>query len=434
MPESCYVYAHLHLGISLNMQAFSDSEIKAIRAEFPALQIPGQTIFLDNAGGSQVLKLVADRIHDYLLTTSVQLGASYRTSTKASERVLDARKAIAELINAKDDREVVMGGSSTGLIFLLTQAILPSISAGDEIIVTNTDHEANIGAWKRLQQAGALLKIWRVNPETLQLDLDDLDQLLSPKTKWLAITYASNVLGTINPIPEISRRVHAVGGRVCVDAVAYAPHRLVDVQASGADILIFSFYKVFGPHYAVLWGKYELLRSLSNLNHFFIEEDNLPYKLQPGNVNFELSYGCQGIADYLVAMGERLGGSGNRRQLMQYAFDKFEAHENYLAQRLLDFLNAQSTVRVIGMRQVHQGNTSRVPTISFVVENTQSEAIVKHIDQFNIGIRFGDFYARHLIETLGLEKQGGVVRVSIAHYNTVEEIDALIGQLKHIIQ
>ncbi len=434
MPESCYVYAHLHLGISSNMQAFSDSEIKAIRAEFPALQIPGQTIFLDNAGGSQVLKLVADRIHDYLLATSVQLGASYRTSTKASERVLDARKAIAELINAKDDREVVMGGSSTGLIFLLTQAILPSISAGDEIIVTNTDHEANIGAWKRLQQAGALIKIWRVNPDTLQLDLDDLDQLLSPKTKWLAITYASNVLGTINPIPEISRRVHAVGGRVCVDAVAYAPHRLVDVQASGADMLVFSFYKVFGPHYAVLWGKYELLRSLSNLNHFFIEEDNLPYKLQPGNVNFELSYGCQGIADYLVAMGERLGGSGNRRQLMQYAFDKFEAHENYLAQRLLDFLNTQSTVRVIGMRQVHQGNTSRVPTISFVVKNTQSEAIVKHIDQFNIGIRFGDFYARHLIETLGLEKQGGVVRVSIAHYNTVEEIGALIGQLKHIIQ
>ncbi|MFC0349773.1 cysteine desulfurase-like protein [Undibacterium danionis] len=416
------------------MQAFSDSEIKAIRAEFPALQIPGQTIFLDNAGGSQVLKLVADRIHDYLLTTSVQLGASYRTSTKASERVLDARKAIAELINANDDREVVMGGSSTGLIFLLTQAILPSISAGDEIIVTNTDHEANIGAWKRLQQAGALIKIWRVNPATLQLDLNDLDQLLSPKTKWLAITYASNVLGTINPIPEISRRVHAVGGRVCVDAVAYAPHRLVDVQASGADMLVFSFYKVFGPHYAVLWGKYELLRSLSNLNHFFIEEDNLPYKLQPGNVNFELSYGCQGIADYLVAMGERMGGSGNRRQLMQYTFDKFEAHENYLAQRLLDFLNAQSTVRIIGMCQVHQGNTSRVPTISFIVENMQSEAIVKHIDQFNIGIRFGDFYARHLIETLGLEKQGGVVRVSIAHYNTVEEIDALIGQLKHIIQ
>nr|WP_315481356.1 cysteine desulfurase-like protein [uncultured Undibacterium sp.] len=415
------------------MQALSSKEISAVRAEFPALQIPNQCIFLDNAGGSQVLKRVADRIHDYLLSSSVQLGATYATSTTASTRVTEARQAIAELINAADDREVVMGGSTTGLMFQLIQAILPNIHAGDEIILTNTDHEANIGAWKRLQQAGAVIKIWQVNPETLQLDLSDLEKLLSANTKWLAMTYASNVLGTINPIAEVARRVHAVGGRVCVDAVAYAPHRLVDVQASGADVLVFSFYKVFGPHYAVLWGRFELLQSLANLNHFFIAEDNLPYKLQPGNVNFELSYGCQGIADYLVAIGEQFGGSGKRRQIMQYAFDKFEAHENYLAQRLLDFLNSKSSVRIIGMRQVQEGDASRVPTISFIVENTQSETIVKHIDQFNIGIRFGDFYARHLIEALDLEKHGGVVRVSIAHYNTVEEIDLLISHLNTII-
>ncbi|MBC3809288.1 cysteine desulfurase-like protein [Undibacterium seohonense] len=415
------------------MQALSSNEISAVRAAFPALQIPNQCIFLDNAGGSQVLKLVADRIHDYLLTSSVQLGATYSTSSLASTRVLEARKAVAELINATDDREVVMGGSTTGLMFQLIQAILPGIQAGDEIILTNTDHEANIGAWKRLQQAGAIIKIWQVNPQTLQLDLDDLEKLLSINTKWLAMTFASNVLGTINPVAEVARRVHAVGGRVCVDAVAYAPHRLVDVQASGADIVVFSFYKVFGPHYAVLWGKFELLLGLANLNHFFIAEDNLPYKLQPGNVNFELSYGCQGIADYLVDMGERFGGSGSRRQLMQYAFDKFEAHENYLAQRLLDFLNSKSGVRIIGMREVHEGDATRVPTISFVVENTQSETIVKHIDQFNIGIRFGDFYARHLIEALDLQQYGGVVRVSIAHYNTVEEIDLLISRLNTIL-
>lgn len=432
-PESCYVYARSHSGIYLLMQALSSKEISAVRAEFPALQIPNQCIFLDNAGGSQVLKRVAERIHDYLLSSSVQLGATYATSTTASARVTEARQAIAELINAADDREVVMGGSTTGLMFQLIQAILPNVHAGDEIILTNTDHEANVGAWKRLQQAGAVIKIWQVNPETLQLDLNDLEKLLSANTKWLAMTYASNVLGTINPIAEVARRVHAVGGRVCVDAVAYAPHRLVDVQASGADVLVFSFYKVFGPHYAVLWGQFELLQSLANLNHFFIAEDNLPYKLQPGNVNFELSYGCQGIADYLIAIGEQFGGSGKRRQIMQYAFDKFEAHENYLAQRLLDFLNSKSSVRIIGMQQVHEGDASRVPTISFIVENTPSEAIVKHIDQFNIGIRFGDFYARHLIEALGLQQYGGVVRVSIAHYNTVEEIALLISHLNTII-
>jgi cysteine desulfurase family protein (TIGR01976 family) len=415
------------------MQALSPNEINAVRAAFPALQIPNQCVFLDNAGGSQVLKTVADRIHNYLLTNSVQLGASYSTSTLASARVLGARKAIAELINAADDREVVMGGSTTVLMFQVIQAILPEIQAGDEIIVTNTDHEANIGAWKRLQNAGAIIKVWQVNTLSLQLDLDDLDKLLSPKTKWLAMTYASNVLGTINPVAEVAQRVHAVGGRVCVDAVAYAPHRLVDVQASGADMLVFSFYKVFGPHYAVLWGKLELLLGLANLNHFFIADDNLPYKLQPGNVNFELSYGCQGIADYLVAIGEQFGGTGSRREVMQFAFDKFEAHENYLAQRLLDFLNTKTSVRIIGLCHVQEANASRVPTISFVVENTQSEAIVKHIDQFNIGIRFGDFYARHLIQTLDLEKHGGVVRVSIAHYNTVEEIDLLISHLNTIL-
>lgn len=415
------------------MQALSPMEISAVRAAFPALQIPNQCVFLDNAGGSQVLKTVADRIYDYLLTSSVQLGATYSTSSLASARVLGARKAIAELINAADDREVVMGGSTTGLMFQLIQAILPAIQAGDEIILTNTDHEANIGAWKRLQQAGAIIKIWQVNPETFQLDLEDLDKLLSNKTKWLAMTFASNVLGTINPVAEAARRVHAVGGRVCIDAVAYAPHRLMDVQATNADIVVFSFYKVFGPHYAVLWGKFELLLGLANLNHFFIEEDNLPYKLQPGNVNFELSYGCAGIADYLIAMGEHFGGLGNRRQLMQYAFDKFEAHENYLAQRLLDFFNAKSIVRIIGMSQVHEGAKSRVPTISFIVKNTQSETIVKHIDQFNIGIRFGDFYARHLIDALDLKKHGGVVRVSIAHYNTVEEIDLLISHMNTIL-
>jgi cysteine desulfurase family protein (TIGR01976 family) len=415
------------------MQALSPMEISAVRAEFPALQIPDQCVFFDNAGGSQVLKRVADRIYDYLLTSSVQLGATYPTSTFASTRVIAARQGIAELINAADDREVVMGGSTTGLMFQLIQAILPGIQTGDEIIVTNTDHEANIGAWKRLQQAGAIIKIWQVNTKSMQLDLKDLEKLLSINTKWLAMTFASNVLGTINPVAEVARRVHAVGGRVCVDAVAYAPHRLVDVQASGADVLVFSFYKVFGPHYAVLWGHYELLHSLANLNHFFIAEDNLPYKLQPGNVNFELSYGCQGIADYLVAMGKQFGGSGDRRQLMQFAFDKFEAHEDYLAQRLLNFLNSKSSVRVIGMRQVNEGNASRMPTISFVVKNTQSETIVKHIDQFNIGIRFGDFYASHLIKILDLEKHGGVVRVSIAHYNTEEEIDALIGHFSDIL-
>jgi cysteine desulfurase family protein (TIGR01976 family) len=401
-----------------------------IRAEFPALQ--DGCVYLDNAGGSQVLKRVADRVSDYLLTSSVQLGASYAQSQAAGERVLAARRSVAQLINAPADDEVVMGGATTSLMFLFTQALLPGVKPGDEIVVTNTDHEANIGCWMRLRQAGAVVKVWEVNPRTLALDLADLDRLLSPRTTWVAMTHASNILGTVNPVAEVARRVHAVGGRLCVDAVAYAPHRLVDVQASGADAYVFSFYKVFGPHYAVLWLRRDLLLGLPSLNHYFIGPEVVPYKLQPGNVNYELSYGCIGISDYLVHVGETLGATGTERQKMQAAFDAFEAHENLLAERLLAYLRSKPSVRVIGHDSATDGQ--RVPTISFVAGQQPSEAIVRHVDQFGIGIRFGDFYAKRLIEALGLQAQGGVVRVSIAHYNTLDEIDRLIQHLDEVIQ
>jgi cysteine desulfurase family protein (TIGR01976 family) len=407
----------------------SNLSLDLIRAEFPALN--NDCIYLDNAGGSQVLKRIADRIHDYLLTTSVQLGASYAQSQVASEKVLSARRSIAELINAYHDEEVVMGGSTTGLMFLLTQAILPSIREGDEIIVTDSDHEANIGGWMRLKNAGATIKIWQVNHDSLTLELADLDQLLSPRTNWVAMTHASNVLGTVNAVADVAKRVHAVGARLCLDAVAYAPHRLVDVQASGADIYVFSFYKVFGPHYAVLWGKRDLLLALPSLNHHFIGPEILPYKLQPGNVNFELSYGCVGIAEYLLDVGTQLAAVGNNRQRMQTAFDHFAQHEDMLAEKLLDYLRSKKQVRIIGHDHVNNGK--RMPTVSFVVANQSSETIVRHMDKYNIGIRFGDFYAKRLIETLGLQSQGGVVRISIAHYNTAGEIDRLIKHLDEVL-
>lgn len=404
--------------------------LERIRAEFPALAAD-DSVYLDNAGGSLVLRRVADRVRDYLLTSSVQLGASYAQSQAAGAKVLAARRAVAELVNAAHDDEVVMGGATTALMFLLTQALLPGIRPGDEIIITNSDHEANIGGWMRLQQAGAVIKVWEVDHDSLALELADLDRLLSPRTRWLAMTWASNILGSVNPVEEVARRVHAVGGRVCVDAVAYAPHRLVDVQASGADIVVFSFYKVFGPHYAVLWGRRELLLSLPSLNHYFIGPEVLPYKLQPGNVNYELSYGCIGIHDYLCETGSALGAAGTPRQRMQAAFDAFERHEDALAERLLAWLRGKKRVRIIGRPAAEAGR--RVPTISFVVADTPSESIVRHTDRFGIGIRFGDFYAKRLIETLGLQGQGGVVRVSMAHYNTAAEIDRLITHLDEVI-
>ncbi|MDB5843182.1 MAG: cysteine desulfurase-like protein [Polaromonas sp.] len=407
----------------------TELNLDLVRAEFPALA-SGYT-FLDNAGGSQVLTRVADRVSDYLLTSSVQLGASYSESAAAGERVIAARRSVAQLINAAHEDEVVMGSATTSLMFLFTQALLPGIRPGDEIIVTNTDHEANIGGWTRLEQAGAVIKFWNVNLDSLALDLADLQQLLSPRTRWVAMTHASNILGTVNPVAQVAKLVHEAGAKLLVDAVAYAPHRLVDVQASGADAYVFSFYKVFGPHFAVLWGKRDMLLQLPSLNHYFIGPEVLPYKLQPGNVNYELSYGCIGISDYLCAMGTAHGATGSQRQLMQAAFDLFEHHEDRLAERLLSYLRGKAGVRIVGLPA--QASGERVPTISFMVKDRQSESIVRHLDRYNIGIRFGDFYAKRLIEALGLQGQGGVVRVSMAHYNTAEEIDRLIRHLDEAI-
>lgn len=405
-------------------------DIDYVRSQFPALA--SGYAYLDNAGGSAVLKPVAERITDYLLNSAVQLGASYSESVDAGARVMQARESVAQLINARYPEECVMGGSTTHLLQILCRAIAPSIQAGDEIIVTNCDHEANIGPWVRLcEERGATLRVWAVNAESMDLELGDLDALLSDKTRYLAMTHASNILGSVNPVAEVARRVHAVGGKVCVDAVAYAPHRLVDVQASGADYYVFSFYKTFGPHFAVLWGKREALLELPSLNHFFIGQEVIPYKLQPGNLNYELSYGCIGISDYLIDIGRRLGASGSERQLMQAAFDAFEVQEDLLAETLLAFLRETPGVRIIGKSRVTDGD--RVPTISFVVEGVQSEAIVRRVDNHRMGIRFGDFYARRLIEHLGLTPYGGVVRVSIAHYNSVDELNRLVEHLAQAI-
>jgi selenocysteine lyase/cysteine desulfurase len=219
--------------------------IDFVRQQFPSLA--GDWTFFDNAGGSQTLKQVVDRISEYLLTSDVQLGASYAISQLAGDRVAKAAQAMATLINAKSPSEVVMGSSTTLMLRILSLCLSQTWTPGDEVIVTNCDHEANIGPWVDLKKQGIQIKVWRLNPDTLTLHLEDLEQLLSDRTRLVALTHASNLLGTINPIKEIAKVVHAQGAMICVDGVAYAPHRLVDVQDLDVDFYVFSFYKVYGP-------------------------------------------------------------------------------------------------------------------------------------------------------------------------------------------
>jgi cysteine desulfurase family protein (TIGR01976 family) len=300
-------------------------------------------------------------------------------------------------------------------------------TAGDEVIVTNTDHEANIGPWVDLKQQGIVVKTWRLNPETLELQLEDLEALITPRTRLVALTHASNILGTINPIRQIADRVHTHGAMICVDGVGYAAHRLVDVQALDVDFYAFSFYKTYGPHYAVLYGKQAHLLSLPSINHYFIESTDIPYKFQPGNVNYELSYGVLGLCDYLSDLAKLHDPTAidqSLRQRMVQAFDLISAHEAIIGDRLLGYLNSQPNVRIIG--HPHANIDDRVPTIAFVVDGIDSATIPPQLDPHRIAIRYGDFYAKRLIEELGLAAQNGVVRVSMVHYNTVAEVDRLI--------
>ncbi|WP_375494954.1 cysteine desulfurase-like protein [uncultured Nostoc sp.] len=402
-----------------------------VRPYFPALA--GEWTFFDNAGGSQTLKKVVDRISEFLLSSDVQLGASYGISQLAGERLAVATRGMATFINANSSKEVVMGPSTTMMLKVLSICLGQTFRPGDEVIVTNCDHEANIGAWVALEKQGIKVKVWQVRPDTLELHLADLEPLMGHSTKLVALTHASNVLGTINPIKEIARFVHDRNAMICVDGVAYAPHRLVDVQDLDVDFYTLSCYKVYGPHHALLYGKEEHLLRLPGLNHYFIEQTDIPYKFQLGNVNFELSYGMLGLCDYLSELAQLHYGNETapdlRNQMVQ-AFDLISIHEEKISDRLLNYLNSKPNVRVIGQSKADR--QTRVPTISFVVDGINSSTIPAKIDQHYIGIRYGDFYAKRLIEYLGLASQGGIVRVSMVHYNTLEEVNNLIEAFEQI--
>ena len=394
-------------------------DLNQVRSHFPALE--SGWAFLDNAGGSQVLRSVAERVSDYLLTTSVQAGASYDVSQQATERLALARSRIATFVNAVRPEEIVFGPSTTVLMRFLATAMASQFSAGDEIILTNFDHESNIGPWLLLQERGVVFKFWEIDPATLVPDLEQLSRLMSKRTRLVCVTHVSNILGSINPIRKIAAQVHAGGARLCVDGVAYAPHRAIDVQAIDADYYLFSFYKTYGPHFAMLYGRHEYLLELDGLYHYFYGKNKVPGKLEPGNPSYELAWGTVGIVDYF----EELGG-GKGRATIEHAFEAVAAHEVVIGERLLEWLRKRNDVRIFGM--TGSAASDRVPTIAFTIEGKDSLDVVKSIDRLKIGIRHGDFHSRRLIEALGLAPKG-VIRVSMAHYNTVAEIDRLIAGL-----
>ncbi|WP_339647832.1 cysteine desulfurase-like protein [uncultured Salegentibacter sp.] len=407
-------------------------DIEFVRSQFPALE--KEFTFMDNAGGSQTLKKVAERISGYLLHHNVQLGASYKVSREAGEKLNYATKQVSRFINAGKPEEVVIGPSSSMLLRILSICISKQWQEGDEVIVTNTDHEANVSPWTDLKEKGINIKVWKANPESLELEISDLKKLLSKRTKLVAVTHASNILGSINPIKEIAKTVHKAGALICVDGVAYAPHRRVDVRKLDVDFYVFSWYKTYGPHLAVMYGRYNQLYQMEGFNHYFFTKKDVPYKFQPGNFNFELTYSLLGIIEYFDQLFKHEFPKEKKtdfQEKLDKIFELIGRHEERISKPLISYLNEHPKIKIIGQNSAER--EKRVPTISFVHNELTSDQIVEKVDDFRIGIRFGDFYAKKLIEDAGLKEKNGVVRVSLVHYNTLDEVQRLIWILKKVI-
>lgn len=404
--------------------------IEHIRRHYPALS--ATTVLLENAGGSQVPTGVADAIRDHLLQDYCQLGAGYPASDRATATVERAHRFMDRFVNGEGLGRVVLGSSCTSLMHVLAHAIGRTIEPGDEIVVCEQGHEANIGCWTELERLGAVIRWWKVDRETGSLSLNDLDAVLSKRTRIVAFPHVSNLLGEIVDVAGATELAHRHGAKVVVDGVAFAPHRAIDVRRWNVDFYAWSTYKVYGPHMGALFGRFDAFEGLQGPNHFFIPDDELPYKFELGGASHE---GCAGLCALAPVLGE-LAGRGNpgeidakncSYEIVAEAFETMTALEAPLQSHLIERLRRHEQVRIIGPTAPEI--TARVSTISFLHFQRDSEEIVAAAREADVGIRHGHMYAYRLCEAMGIDLQSGVVRVSAVHYNTISEIDRLMDAI-----
>jgi cysteine desulfurase family protein (TIGR01976 family) len=394
-----------------------------LRREFPALQRAGDFVFFDNAAGAQVPQRVLDAVNHHLLECNVQRGGRYAKSLAVDASIQRARVAVAAFLNARRPEEIAFGMNATSFIRLVSLAIGQQLTGRDEIVVTDLDHEANIATWLALERTGATFRWWRMRDDG-RLHLADLEPLLGSRTRLLACALASNALGSVVDVRAAAERVHAAGGEVFVDAVHYAPHGPIDVQALGCDYLVCSGYKIFAPHMGFLWGRYERLAQLPTFREDFIP-DEPPGKIEAGTFIYENVAGMAAAVDYLAALGRVVSGSGGGRQPdtrvdCHAAMCAIRAYEQALSRELLQVLRAAGA-RIHGLGAEDE-LTQRVPTFLFTLPGVAPAAVTQAAADAGIGIRDGHMYAPRLMRRLGLAVDSGAVRASLVHYNTVAEI------------
>jgi cysteine desulfurase family protein (TIGR01976 family) len=404
-----------------------DLDLQAVRRQFPALdlKVDGQrVVYLDNPAGTQVPQRVIDRTADYWRTMNANHGGVFATSQRSDALIGEVRQAAATFLNAASADEIVFGPNMTTLTFAFSRAIGRELRPGDEIVVTRLEHDANVSPWLALQERGVTVRFVDIQVPECTLDMGDLQRQLSPRTRLVAVTHASNAVGTIPDLAEVSRLAHAAGAWVWVDAVHYGPHGPIDVRAIDCDFLVCSSYKFYGPHQGILYGRRELLERLRPYK-VRPASDEVPTRWETGTQNHECLAGLLGALEYLAELG---GADRVVRPALEAAMDRIRAHERALVARLIDGLQQIGGVQLYGITAPEELD-HRVPTVSLTWPPHRPEALARWLAEHEVFTWHGDHYATELISRLGLAEHGGTLRIGIAHYNTASEVDLVLELL-----
>lgn len=409
-----------------------DFSADAVRAQFPALSLTDAgvpRVYFDNPAGTQVPQRVIDRTVECLATKNANLGGYFSTTVSAGELVDQAHQACADFYNAASASEIVFGQNMTTLTFHMSRCLGRKFKAGDEIVLSRMDHDANVAPWLLLAEDKGLVVRWMdFDPETYEFPEDSLRRVLSEKTKLVSLGLASNCTGTVNDVKHFAAEAKAAGALVYVDAVQYAPHYAIDVEDLGADILVSSAYKWFGPHQGVLWGREALLRDTFGYKVRPAGED-LPHKFETGTLSHEGMAGTLGAIEYL----EQFGTGETRAKRITSAWKVMVQYEHALTAKLIAGLK---TFKGLTVRGITSDNAMhrRVPTVSFTLDGHHPESLAKAFARDNIFVWSGHNYAIEPVSRMGLMDSGGVLRVGLAHYNTEAEVDALLSSLTRQIR
>jgi len=402
-----------------------------------AQQVNGRpAVFLDAPGGTQVPQRVIEAMTDYLTRSNSNSHGAFDTSRRSDKILQQAHAAVADLLGC-DAEEVVFGANMTTLTFAMSRAIGREIKPGDEIIVTNLDHDANVAPWRALEEQGAVIRVADIRTEDCTLDIEGLLRLLNERTKLVAVGIASNSVGSINDVAAITKAAHQVGALCYVDAVHYAPHGPIDVREIGCDFLVCSAYKFFGPHVGALYGKAE---HLERLRPYKVRpaSDEIPDRWETGTLNHEGLAGAAAAVDYLADLGSRFGPGADesklsgecsqRRRLLLAGMGAIQRYERELAGQLIEGLLSIDGLRFYGIREASRFG-QRVPTVSIRLDGRHPRAIAEHLGDQGIFVRDGNYYALGLSERLDVEASAGMVRIGLAHYNTTDEVGQVVDAL-----